>query len=64
VTYGGALPRAGLRRAVVSSSTNCADVLAAAGIAELFETRIDGVTVEAQHLARPTPTSPPPVPWV
>ncbi|HXT43567.1 MAG TPA: beta-phosphoglucomutase family hydrolase [Pseudonocardiaceae bacterium] len=56
VRYVRAVRAAGLRRAVVSSSTNCADVLAAAGIAELFETRIDGVTVEAQHLAgKPAP---------
>jgi len=41
---------------VVSSSANCAAVLAAAGIAELFEIRIDGVTVEADHLAgKPAP---------
>ncbi len=47
---------AGLHRAVVSSSANCAAVLEAAGIAELFETRIDGVTVAADHLAgKPAP---------
>ena len=41
---------------MVSSSANCAAVLAAAGIAELFEIRIDGVTVEADHLAgKPAP---------
>ena len=33
---------AGLRRAVVSSSANCQDVLIAAGIEDLFEARIDG----------------------
>ena len=33
----------GLRRAVVSSSENCKDVLEAAGIEELFEVRIDGI---------------------
>src|SRR3954454_12978712 len=33
----------GLRRAVVSSSTNCRDVLKAAGIEDLFEAVIDGV---------------------
>ncbi len=32
----------GLRRAVVSSSENCKDVLEAAGIEDLFEVRIDG----------------------
>jgi beta-phosphoglucomutase family hydrolase len=47
---------AGLRRAVVSSSTNCADVLVAAGIDDLFEERIDGVTAERDHLAgKPAP---------
>src|ERR671910_3769753 len=34
---------AGLRRAVVSASKNCREVLVAAGIAHLFEVRIDGV---------------------
>ena len=56
VRYVKAVRAAGLRRAVVSSSANCADVLAAAGIAKLFEARIDGVTVEADHLAgKPAP---------
>jgi beta-phosphoglucomutase family hydrolase len=46
----------GLRRAVVSSSTNCKDVLEAAGIENLFEARIDGYTAEEQHLAgKPAP---------
>ena len=47
---------AGLRRAVVSSSTNCRDVLEAAGIADLFEVRIDGVVAEQDHLrGKPAP---------
>ncbi len=47
---------AGLRRAVVSSSTNCVDVLVAAGIEDLFEERIDGLTAERDHLAgKPAP---------
>jgi HAD superfamily hydrolase (TIGR01509 family) len=46
----------GLRRAVVSSSTNCHDVLVAAGIADLFEARIDGVVAEREGLAgKPAP---------
>jgi len=46
----------GLRTAVVSSSTNCKDVLAAAGIEHLFEARIDGVVAEREHLAgKPAP---------
>ncbi|MEJ8660526.1 beta-phosphoglucomutase family hydrolase [Streptomyces sp. MS1.AVA.4] len=47
---------AGLRRAVVSSSANCRDVLVAAGIEELFEERIDGVVVREQRLrGKPAP---------
>jgi beta-phosphoglucomutase family hydrolase len=46
----------GLRRAVVSSSTNCKDVLIAAGIDHLFEARIDGVVAEREGLAgKPAP---------
>src|SRR3954452_3584620 len=46
----------GLRRAVVSSSTNCQDVLVAAGIDELFEARVDGVVAEREGLAgKPAP---------
>jgi beta-phosphoglucomutase family hydrolase len=41
----------GLRRAVVSASTNCRDVLVAAGIEHLFEVRIDGVVAEREGLA-------------
>jgi beta-phosphoglucomutase family hydrolase len=47
---------AGLRRAVVSSSANCQEVLEAAGIAELFEERIDGKVADEQHLkGKPAP---------
>jgi beta-phosphoglucomutase family hydrolase len=47
---------AGLRRAVVSSSTNCKDVLVAAGIEDLFEVRIDGIVAEREHLkGKPAP---------
>jgi beta-phosphoglucomutase family hydrolase len=46
----------GLRRAVVSSSTNAKDVLAAAGIDHLFETVVDGVVAEREKLAgKPAP---------
>ena len=46
----------GLRRAVVSSSTNCQDVLVVAGIEHLFEERIDGVVAEREGLAgKPAP---------
>ena len=47
---------AGLRRAVVSSSANCREVLIAAGIEDLFEARIDGVVADQQHLkGKPAP---------
>ncbi len=56
VRYVQAVRSAGLQTAVVSSSTNCAEVLTAAGIANLFQTRIDGVSVEDRHLAgKPAP---------
>jgi len=46
----------GLRRAVVSSSANCRDVLIAAGIEDLFEARIDGIVAERDHLpGKPAP---------
>jgi beta-phosphoglucomutase family hydrolase len=46
----------GLRRAVVSSSTNCEDVLKAAGIDHLFEARVDGVVAEQKGLrGKPAP---------
>ena len=46
----------GLRRAVVSSSTNCKDVLEAAGIDHLLEVRVDGVIAERDGLAgKPAP---------
>lgn len=50
VRYVEAVRAAGLRRAVVSSSANCREVLTAAGIADLFEVRIDGVVAKEQHL--------------
>ncbi|HEX6312534.1 MAG TPA: beta-phosphoglucomutase family hydrolase [Acidimicrobiia bacterium] len=47
---------AGIRTAVVSSSANTAAVLQAAGIAELFDARVDGTTVERLGLAgKPAP---------
>lgn len=56
VRYVHAVRDAGLARAVVSSSTNCRDVLAAAGIEDLFDARIDGVVAERDHLrGKPAP---------
>ena len=56
VRYVRAVRDAGLARAVVSSSVNCRDVLVAAGIEDLFETRIDGLVAERDHLrGKPAP---------
>ncbi len=56
VRYLRAARDAGLRRAVVSSSANCHDVLVAAGIEDLFEVRIDGVVAKQEHLrGKPAP---------
>jgi beta-phosphoglucomutase family hydrolase len=56
VRYVHAAKEAGLRRVVVSSSTNCRDVLEAAGIDDLFEQIIDGVVAEREHLkGKPAP---------
>jgi beta-phosphoglucomutase family hydrolase len=56
VSYVHAAREAGLRRAVVSSSTNCREVLIAAGIEDLFEVRIDGLLAEREHLrGKPAP---------
>ena len=58
VCYVRAVCDAGLRRAVVTSSANCRDVLASAGLEDLFETHIDGLTVEREHLrGKPAPDS-------
>ncbi|GAA2358672.1 HAD-IA family hydrolase [Dactylosporangium salmoneum] len=47
---------AGLRRAVVSSSKHCAAVVAAAGIDDLLEVRVDGIVAERERLrGKPTP---------
>ena len=56
VRYLEAAVKAGLRRAVVSSSTNCRDVLEAAGIEGYLEERVDGVVAEREHLkGKPAP---------
>lgn len=47
---------AGLRSGVVSASRNCAAVLASAGIADLFEVRVDGVVAAERGLpGKPAP---------
>ncbi|MEU5431074.1 beta-phosphoglucomutase family hydrolase [Streptomyces olivoreticuli] len=50
VRYVHAVRAAGLRRAVVSSSANCHDVLVAAGIDDLFEVRVDGLVAAERGL--------------
>jgi len=56
VEYVRAANAAGMATAVVSSSTNTRQVLAAAGIADLFSHVIDGVVAEREHLrGKPAP---------
>jgi beta-phosphoglucomutase family hydrolase len=56
VRYLRAARDAGLRRAVVSSSANCHDVLVAAGIEDLLEVRVDGITAQERNLkGKPAP---------
>jgi beta-phosphoglucomutase family hydrolase len=56
VRYVRAVIEAGLLRAVVSSSTNCREVLEAAGIDDLFEEVVDGVVAERERLkGKPAP---------
>lgn len=46
----------GLKTAVVSSSHNCAEVLKATGIEDLFDARVDGYTEDSLHLTgKPAP---------
>jgi beta-phosphoglucomutase family hydrolase len=56
VAFVHAVRKAGLGRAVVSSSANCRDVLVAAGIEDLFDERIDGITARDRGLrGKPAP---------
>lgn len=56
VRYVQAVRAAALSTAVVSSSSNCRDVLAAAGITELFDLVVDGVAARHEHLrGKPAP---------
>jgi HAD superfamily hydrolase (TIGR01509 family) len=56
VRYVRAAGDAGLACAVVSASANTRDVLEAAGIADLFEVKIDGIVAVEQHLrGKPAP---------
>jgi beta-phosphoglucomutase family hydrolase len=56
VRYVRAARDAGLKMAIVSSSSNCREVLVAAGIEDLFQQRIDGLVAERDHLkGKPAP---------
>ncbi|MCY0905170.1 beta-phosphoglucomutase family hydrolase [Arthrobacter sp. H14-L1] len=56
VSYVHAVRRAGLRCAVVSSSENCRAVLASAGIEDLFDAHVDGITARNEKLrGKPAP---------
>ncbi|HEU5420475.1 MAG TPA: beta-phosphoglucomutase family hydrolase [Streptosporangiaceae bacterium] len=56
VRYLEAVQQAGLRRAVVSSSANTAQVLQATGLDSYFEVRVDGVTIASRGLhGKPAP---------
>jgi beta-phosphoglucomutase family hydrolase len=56
VRYVHAVIEAGLKRAVVSSSTNTREVLRAAKLDDLFDEIIDGVVAERDHLkGKPAP---------
>jgi beta-phosphoglucomutase family hydrolase len=56
VRYLRAVRDAGLRRAVVSASRHCAEILHAAGIEDLLEERVDGLVAEREKLAgKPAP---------
>jgi beta-phosphoglucomutase family hydrolase/Cof subfamily protein (haloacid dehalogenase superfamily) len=56
VRYVQAARDGGLKTAVVSSSKNTPEVLQSAGIADLFDVRVDGNTAVEQHLAgKPAP---------
>lgn len=56
VRYLHAARDAGLRMAVVSSSTNTEQVLSASGLAEFFQVRVDGLTARQRSLpGKPAP---------
>jgi beta-phosphoglucomutase family hydrolase len=56
VAYLRAARDAGLRRAVVSASKNCCDVVEAAGLTDLLEERVDGVVAAEEGLrGKPAP---------
>jgi beta-phosphoglucomutase family hydrolase len=58
VAFVKAVRDAGLKTAVVSSSANTERILASAGMSELFDARVDGVTIAEERLnGKPAPDS-------
>ena len=56
IAYLRAVAEAGLRRAVVSASRHCAEVIETIGIASLFEVRVDGIVAAERGLhGKPEP---------
>lgn len=56
ITYVRQVRAAGLATAIVSSSANAERILDAAGIADLFDVRVDGLVAKQQHLTgKPAP---------
>jgi beta-phosphoglucomutase family hydrolase len=56
VRYLRTLRAAGLRTAVVSASRHCAQIVAAAGLAELFDAKVDGLDAARERLhGKPAP---------
>lgn len=56
VRYLHAARAAGLKAAVVSSSHHCGEIIQSAGLAPLFETRVDGQEIDRLHLhGKPAP---------
>ncbi len=50
------LRASGIRTAIISASRNCAEVLEAAGVAELFDARVDGIDADELGLSgKPDP---------
>jgi beta-phosphoglucomutase family hydrolase len=56
VRYLHAVRAAGLRTAVVSASKHCAQIVRSAGLEDLLDERVDGVTAQDEHLqGKPAP---------
>jgi len=56
IRFVSAVREAGLATAVVSASANCSEVLEAAGIADLFDAKVDAIAAQREHLrGKPAP---------